>query len=197
MQISSGIYKGLKLNTPSGESTRPTGIKVRQAVFNTLQARLERASFLDLFAGSGSMGIEALSKGASSATFVENDKEAYKCLMLNLKEVKRRSDAQHLTHPHVQAIEQDVARFLKNSQKSAQRFDIIWADPPYLDIPKIWASIFSEKLQELTKDNGLLIIESDEDGYRAISEAFDTFESFSLLKYSKYGYSHVSIWEKT
>ena len=94
LRIIGGKFKGRLIKTPKGEKTRPTSAILRKAVFDICQNQITDARFLDLFAGSGAMGLEALSRGASHATFVERDKHSVSCLkenlaLLNLRFVKR------------------------------------------------------------------------------------------------------------
>lgn len=104
---------------------RPTSSKLRGSVFNSLQDRIEGASFLDLFAGSGAVGLEALSRGASSATFIERDLTAIQCIRENLQRLKE--EATILKMPVIHGL-----------KRLNQRFDIIYIDPPYaLDIHPI------------------------------------------------------------
>src|SRR5262249_40855980 len=85
MRIISGIYKNRILASPKGLTTRPTSEKLRGALFNICQSYVEGAVFLDLFAGSGAMGIEALSRGAASSTFIDDDRESIRCIKANLE----------------------------------------------------------------------------------------------------------------
>lgn len=121
MRIISGSMKGRKLYAPSGLGVRPTSDKVKEALFNILSDRMEGAAFLDLFAGTGSVGIEALSRGAKEVVFVEKSKKHIGFLKKNLSltTVEGRSA--------VFSMEAD--EFLK--KKKAGPFDFIFIDPPY------------------------------------------------------------------
>lgn len=121
LKIVGGIYKGLRLDTPSSQITRPTAEVLREAVFNMCQHKIGEALFLDLYAGSGAMGVEALSRGAKSAFFVENHPQALKALKKNLSKV---AEGAHL-YPY------DVNVALKKLQNTL--FDIVYIDPPYGD----------------------------------------------------------------
>lgn len=139
LRIIAGKYKGRLLKTPKGPKTRPTLAKLREAVFNICQHEISGARFLDLFAGSGAMGIEALSRGASHATFVENDRQALRCIAENIKTLQLESQT-------------TVVRSLKTLTSS---FDIVYLDPPY-ETPI--APIIDE-LFPLLAPNALLFIE--------------------------------------
>lgn len=120
MQIIGGKFRNRKLVAPKGSSTRPTPGRLREAIFNICQHYIEDAQFLDLFSGSGAMGLEALSRGAKAATFVESSKEAFRSIQQNAKNL----DVEKSCH----IIFGDV---FQNIKKLKTKFDIIYADPPY------------------------------------------------------------------
>ena len=123
MRVIAGSAGGMRLKTPKGEKTRPTADRVKEAVFSIIQFETQGSHFLDLFAGTGQMGIEALSRGASHAVFVDEWKDA--CLLV--KENLR------LTGLTGQAtVLQD--NYLSYLQKCKERFDIVFLDPPYAEI---------------------------------------------------------------
>ena len=93
MRIITGKAKGIILKTPAGEATRPTAERVKEAVFSMLQFDIEGRSVLDLFAGSGQMGLEALSRGAQEATFVDKSKEAIKLIKENIEKTRLSDNA--------------------------------------------------------------------------------------------------------
>jgi 16S rRNA (guanine966-N2)-methyltransferase len=121
MRVIAGTARGRRLATPPGRGTRPTGDKVRQAVFNALESlgRVDGATVLDLYAGSGALGIEALSRGAARCTFIESDRAAAAVVRANLAVVAG-ADATVVTTT--------VERFLAHQPASA---DLILIDPPY------------------------------------------------------------------
>lgn len=123
MRINSGIHKGRQLQVPKGGNVRPTFTKLKQAVFNICSQTLVEADFLDLFAGAGGMGLEALSRGARFATFVEQNKGAQEAISANIA-LLHEEGRSHL-------IRSDVATALHRFAKSGKTFDIIFADPPY------------------------------------------------------------------
>ena len=123
MRIIAGIYKNRALTCPKGGQTRPTSGLLRGAVFNICQMRMEGATFLDLFAGSGAMGIEALSRGASFATFIEADRESFKCIKKNIETLDIASQTS--------VLHGDVFRLIESLAKHQHRYSIIYADPPY------------------------------------------------------------------
>jgi 16S rRNA (guanine966-N2)-methyltransferase len=122
MRVIAGKYKGRILKTVPDNSVRPATDKVRGAIFNVMQSRIDwsAAVVLDLFAGSGSVGIEALSRGAKKVVFVENNRAAMKFLTGNLESIGAAGDAQ--------IVQGDVFHFLKSAYRT---YDVVFADPPY------------------------------------------------------------------
>ncbi|MBE5870866.1 MAG: 16S rRNA (guanine(966)-N(2))-methyltransferase RsmD [Lachnospiraceae bacterium] len=122
MRVIAGTARSLQLETPQGLDTRPTTDRIKETLFNILQFDLPQARFLDLFAGSGAIGIEALSRGAAEAVFVENEKTAVGCMERNL------------AHTHLEkkgkVLKQDVFVALQMLEYKGA-FDIIFMDPPY------------------------------------------------------------------
>lgn len=122
MRIASGTLRGRGLESPKNVDMRPTTEKCRLALFNICQHICEGANFLDLFAGSGAMGIEALSRGANKATFVDSNVNCVKCIRNNLETLELKNEI---------IIHADVFSAMKRLGKQSQQFDIIYADPPY------------------------------------------------------------------
>ena len=119
VQIIAGIRKGHRIDAPKGLTTRPTSDRVRENVFNLVAPWLEDAVVLDLFAGSGAMGIEALSRGAGRAVFVESSGDACRVIEHNLDKLR-------LTGAEVSC--RDVMRFLGADTRT---YDLVFCDPPY------------------------------------------------------------------
>jgi 16S rRNA (guanine966-N2)-methyltransferase len=123
MRITAGAERGRKIRAPRGASTRPTGAKVREAIFNILGPLSDHAA-LDLYAGTGALGIEALSRGAGQATFVERDGRALSALHRNLREFHMAGRAR--------VMDCGVAIALHRlSDEKRQRFSWVFVDPPY------------------------------------------------------------------
>lgn len=150
MRVTGGILKGRQLTAPAGQHVRPTIDKVREAVFNILAHEVPGAAVLDLFAGAGTLGIEALSRGAESAVFVENASAATRVLQKNLDQL----------HLEALTLQMDWSAALKRLAENRQRFDLIFADPPYQKFtPAQIADAVAES--RLLAPNGILIIETD------------------------------------
>jgi 16S rRNA (guanine966-N2)-methyltransferase len=125
MRITSGIHGGRQLQVPRVETIRPTQDRVRQAVFSSLGERVVGAAVLDLFAGTGAMGLEALSRGAARVTWVERDREVLRALRANLDRILGGMPAGCLV------LGDDVFRQLPRAAAAAGPYDLVFADPPY------------------------------------------------------------------
>ena len=123
MRVIAGKARRLNLKTPQGYDTRPTTDKIKETLFNILNSYLADADFLDLFSGSGAIGIEALSRGAKYAAFVENDRAALECIKSNLKYTKLDSQAELYSMGVLEAI--------KALEIKGKVFDVVFMDPPY------------------------------------------------------------------
>lgn len=123
MRVIAGKARRLQLKTPEGFETRPTTDKIKETLFNILNPYLADADFLDVFSGSGAIGIEALSRGAKYAAFIENSKPAIECIRANLRFTKLEKEAEIFALNAVDAI-----RALEIKGKV---FDVIFMDPPY------------------------------------------------------------------
>lgn len=147
MRVITGSARGVRLKTPDGLKTRPTSDRVKEAVFSMIQFEIEGGRFLDLFAGTGQMGIEALSRGATSAVFVDGWKDACQLVRENLRLTKLSDKAK--------VVNSDYLSYL---QSCREKFDIVFLDPPY-------AEFFLEnalnKISEIDilSDRGIIICE--------------------------------------
>jgi len=123
MRIIAGRFRGKKLRGPRGTGLRPTSDRLREALFNILGPHLENLSFLDVFAGSGAVGIEAISRGALQVTFVESDRRACRLIEQNLELCKAQAGSRLLPL--------DAFRALRQLAREGRTFDIVFLDPPY------------------------------------------------------------------
>ncbi len=123
MRVIAGKAKRIKLKTIEGLETRPTTDRIKETLFNMIQPMLIDSNFLDLFSGSGAIGIEALSRGAKSAVFVENNKNSVNCIRENLV-------ATNLMQ-HTEVMHMDVCSAMTSLDSKGKSFDIIFMDPPY------------------------------------------------------------------
>lgn len=123
LHIIAGTFKNRKLKSPKSSETRPTTGKMREALFNICQNYIENARFLDVFAGSGAMGIEALSRGASSSVFIDHSRESIRCIQENLQTLGLENKGQSLCG--------DALAMIKKLDERSEKFHIIYIDPPY------------------------------------------------------------------
>lgn len=171
ISIISGRFKKRKLATPRGTTTRPTLGKVRETLFNICQQEIEDATFLDLFAGAGTIGFEALSRGARFVTFVESDRFAIQAIEENIKQLQVKRETR--------LIKQNVFKALEGLPPA----DLIFADPPY-------GQGFGERLLELAMKHSLvksaLFIEEDHE--------LPTPKGLELLSCRKMGRTYLHHW---
>jgi 16S rRNA (guanine966-N2)-methyltransferase len=147
MRIIAGSHKGHTIAAPKGLATRPTSDRVREAVFNIVAQWVEDAQVLDLFAGSGAMGLEALSRGARRAVLVEADERACRAIDANLAKLR-------LTGAEV--VCRDVASFVASETR---RYDLVFCDPPYDDYAA-FEHLLARYAPRLLADDGLLVLET-------------------------------------
>ena len=150
MRVIAGSRKGHKLAAPRGLDTRPTSDRVRENVFN-LVGPVDGARVLDLFAGSGALGIEALSRGATSAVFVERDLDA-------VRTIKRNLDKLRLTGARV--VHGDVLRAVAQEALAGAKYDLVLVDPPYGMLTEIQPRL-ARHLPPLLAADGVLVVETD------------------------------------
>ena len=152
MRVISGKLRGKKLICPKDNRIRPTSDKVKGAIFNILQAQINGTKCLDLFAGTGNLGIEAISRGANHCTFIENNAESLKILSKNIQLCGILSCSR--------TIKQDVLNGLQKLHTENNSYDIIFADPPY-DYQETQILVAKIIGAQLLKPEGIIIIEHD------------------------------------
>lgn len=175
MRVITGSAKGIGLVSPKGkEITRPTTDRVKEGIFSAIQFEVYGKEVLDLFAGSGQLGIEALSRGATSCVFVDSNKESLTCIKQNLLATKLNEKAV--------VFNSDVLSFVKTTK---QTFDFIFLDPPYFD-PVLLPVL--NQLFGLLKPGGKIFCESRK------QEKFDLLDKkLEIKKQYKYGSIIVSL----
>ena len=169
MRVITGTARGKRLLSPDGNDIRPTSDKVKESVFSAIQFDIEGASVLDLFAGSGQLGIEALSRGADSAVFVDKSAAAVSIVKKNLASTRLEDKATVVTA--------DYSSFIAGA---AKKFDIAFLDPPYL------LGMLPDALLKTTKimnQNGIIICEHPCDIY--LDEEIGNFYLHKRYKYNK------------
>ncbi len=178
MRIISGIRKGLKLKSPEGMNTRPTTDRVKESVFNLLQFQIPCDAVLDLFAGSGALGIEAISRHCGHATFVDQNRQAVALIQENIGTAHFQESAT--------VICKDALSFLMDCDTS---FDLIFLDPPY-NMGFLDPVLQKIADKSLLKENGIIVIESEENG-----EVVDT-SLFSVRRVAKYGKTVITLLQR-
>jgi 16S rRNA (guanine966-N2)-methyltransferase len=176
VRIVAGSRKGHSIEAPSGVVTRPTGDRVREALFSIV-GPVEDASVLDLFAGSGALGLEALSRGASGCVFVESDRAAARVIRSNLEKLR-------LTGA---VIAGDVGRALRDEAARARRYDLVLADPPYDD----WARhepVLRTLVPPVLADDALVVVET--------SERIEPDLPLDLVTTRRYGSARITVFSR-
>ena len=179
MRVITGKARGVQLKTPEGLQTRPTTDRVKEALFSIIQFEIPCARVLDLFGGTGQLGIEALSRGAKSAVFVDESEKACALIKENLRRTKMLEDAK--------VVRSDYMQYLQNCR---EQFDIVFLDPPY-------AEVFLENaLKKLTEidilqSGGIIVAE------RPVEKELPwEFEGFTRSKDYKYGKTFLTLYRK-
>ena len=177
MRIIAGAKKGHRIAAPRGATTRPTSDFVRETAFNLI-GPVDGATVLDLFAGSGAMGLEALSRGAASAVFVEDDREACRTIDRNLDKL-RLSGAR--------VVQQDALRALAAEAAAGRRYDLVLVDPPYEMFSSLQNGL-SKYLPAVLAEDGLMVVET---GARDEPE----LPPLSKRTSRRYGSARISLFE--
>lgn len=205
MQISSGWAKGLRLTVPEGLGTRPTSSKVRAAIANMIAPYVGDAMVLDVFAGSGALGLEAVSRGARGAVLVESGAAALKCLRANVAAMEARGSKQDLNKNMFTVVGRDAgeacgaaapsgaAAFAASIVGRAGPYDVIAMDPPY-DAAYAWFERLAPAFAAFAAPDATLVVETgagDLARLQALAEPFP----WVLVKERSYGDTMVTIWE--
>ncbi|MBC8184253.1 16S rRNA (guanine(966)-N(2))-methyltransferase RsmD [candidate division KSB1 bacterium] len=182
MRVIAGQCKGRVLFSPKGKSIRPTSDRTKEFIFNYIGDFVLNVTFLDLFAGTGNISIEALSRGAQSATLVDKSSEAIKLIHKNIDLVNYALKCS--------IIRKDAANYLKFAGNKTYNFGLIFADPPYSD------TIYQKILEKIDKSDvlrkgGLFILEHSSTDINNLE-----LKNLRLKKYKKMGNSTVTIYEK-
>ena len=153
MRIIAGKFRGRKLKSPPSLDTRPTSDRLRETLFNILAPRIEGARFLDLCAGSGAVGIEALSRGAAHVTFVDRSRKMSGLIETSL-------EALDISQDGFEIVCGDAMKFLRGrAKKAAPAFDIIFYDPPYATNYEVVLDYVGTHAMRLSADDGSVIVE--------------------------------------
>jgi 16S rRNA (guanine966-N2)-methyltransferase len=186
MRIIAGKYRGRKLKSPPSLQTRPTSDRLRETLFNILAPRIEGARFLDLCAGSGAVGIEALSRGAAHATFVDQSRRMCALIEANLDEFGVDDEEREVVCSEASAL---LRRLIK---KEPPRLDIIFFDPPYAADYAVVLDYVGERTERLLTKDGVMIVE-----HHKKNELEDEFGPLHRYRLLKQGDSCLSFYEAT
>ncbi len=180
MRIIAGRARGTQLFAPKGTDTRPTLDRIKESLFNILQSHIPDALVLDLFAGSGALALESISRGAQGAVLVDYNREAQTCILKNIEKLRMGEQATLIPCQWSTALEQCVAK--------KHRFDLIYLDPPYrMHILAEIADALAQK--KLLANNAVLVLEHQADYVPILGE------SFSLLSIRTYGDTHIHLYQ--
>ena len=183
MRIIGGLSRGTKLYTLDGLDTRPTLDRVREALFNILQNNIRDAIVLDLFAGSGAIGLESISRGAQKAVLCDKNKKAIDIIKKNVEKLR--------VEDKVKIAFTDYENFLNTSK---EKFDFIYIDPPY-KTNFISDSIKIINNRNLLSDNGIIVAETDEEE-RVKNEIKELNVSINIYDVRKYGRARLIFMRK-
>ena len=179
MRVITGKARGIQLKTPEGMLTRPTADRVKEALFSIINFDIPGAKILDLFGGTGQLGIEALSRGASNAVFVDAREESCKLIRENLKRTKLDQDAR--------VVRSDYLDYLSRCR---EQYDIIFLDPPYAEV-FLENAIKNITEIDILRSNGIIVAE------RPLGKELPwDFEGYSRSKDYKYGKVLLTIYRK-
>jgi 16S rRNA (guanine966-N2)-methyltransferase len=176
LRIISGKYRGRKLKSPPSLQTRPTSDRLRETLFNILAPRIKGARFLDLCAGSGAVGIEALSRGAGHATLVDQSRRMCGLIAANLDEFG-------IDEEESEVVCSEVVAFLRRRAKVGSTqgaFDIIFFDPPYAADYEVVLDCIGEHAPQLLTEDGLMIVEHHKKN--ELKEEFGSLHRYRSLK---------------
>ena len=188
MRVTGGEFGGRTLKTPKTDAVRPTQDRVRQALFNIVQFEVAGADFLDLFAGSGAVGIEALSRGAASVTFVESDRRHLAVIAENLKALSSCGGAAAQRLAACRTVRADAYRWIGGY--SGPGFSMAFADPPYaLGEERGYASVLAALAERgVVRPGGLFVAEMT-----SVQGAEET-PGWKLLRDRTYGKTRLCVW---
>lgn len=177
MRIISGKHRGTKLYTLEGEATRPTLDRVKEPLFSILNFDLPKAVVLDLFAGSGALGLEAISRGADEVVLCDNSTKAIHIIEQNVDKLQERLKSR--------ILQRDFQAALAVLKQEGKKFDIVFLDPPYKTEFAVQASRLIAQY-DLLKEDGIIVIETDQkEDVKTSIRALNIFEIYDERKYGR------------
>jgi len=182
MRIITGKAKGVRLATLNGDAVRPTTEMAKEGIFSAIQFDLAEKSFLDLFAGSGQMGLEALSRGASSCVFVDCSEDSLAIVRKNVEKTGFQSQSR--------LVRSEYGEFIKSAAKKKLSFDYIFADPPYEK--DLTAELIKRIIRaDMLKPGGLLMVETAADSWEEDKVPQEVWEKIASVKQYKFSKCYV------
>lgn len=182
MRIITGIAKGRSIKAPEGQNTRPTSDRVKESLFNIISKKIYGAKVLDLFSGTGNLGLEALSRGAETCTFIEKNNDTYKILAYNVENLGFASSSQ--------LYKSDAFSALELLGRNNKKYDIIFLDPPY-SMGLVEKSIKRIKELVLLDKNGIIVSECDEK-----DSVPENIYDIKIYRSEKYGRTKIYFWHE-
>lgn len=176
MRIISGKARGTKLYTLDGLTTRPTLDRIKEPLFNIISFNLQDSVVLDLFAGSGALGLEAISRGASRVVFCENNRKAIEIVEKNIEKTK--------FNDKTILIKKDFEKALDDIANTNTKFDIVFLDPPY-KTDYIYKALIKIINLNLLNEDAILLVETDEPD--RIHNEIDSIKNINIYDERKYG----------
>ncbi|MGL5695053.1 MAG: 16S rRNA (guanine(966)-N(2))-methyltransferase RsmD [Peptostreptococcaceae bacterium] len=181
MRVISGKARGLKLDTPKNQDVRPTTDRVKESLFNMINPYIRESNILDLFAGTGSLGIECLSRGAKKCVFIDKSKDSIKIVNSNVKKARVENESTVLNVDFKEAV--------KRLSAKNEKFDVIFMDPPYYENMFIECLKSIDELNLLVQD-GIIVVEHD------TKEKFDdSIGNLYKSREKKYGNTTITFYK--
>lgn len=182
MRIISGKARGTKLYTLEGQNTRPTLDRVKESLFNIIQNEIQGCIFLDLFSGSGAIGLEAVSRGAKKAILCDNSKEAINIIKKNIEKTHMQEQ--------IELYQTSFTKLLKENIK--EKIDIAYIDPPY-DTNFVYEAVKIMTEKDMLTENSIIIVETDQE--KRIKQEINNLE-IEIIDQRKYGRAHLIFLKK-
>jgi 16S rRNA (guanine(966)-N(2))-methyltransferase RsmD len=174
MRIIAGKYRGRKLKSPPSSQTRPTSDRLRETLFNILAPQIKGTRFLDLCAGTGAVGIEALSRGAKYVTFVDQSRKM--CALIEVN-----TSALRVAEQEFEVVAAEASEYLRRrAKKKSDPFEIIFFDPPYTADYEAILNLIAEQARQLLSADAIVVVEHHKK--RELADAFGSLKRYRLLK---------------
>lgn len=195
IKLNAGWCRGLTLKSVPGSHTRPTSSRVREAIWNAIISRIEVSRMMDLFAGSGAVGIEGLSRGVEEVVFVESFSKAFHLLDDNIKQVKLRAKKQGID-VSISTKNMSSEAFLARESSGKPSYDLLWLDPPYQYVRQFLGSQV-DRLIACVSENGMIVCESHADDGEYLADLFVKTDPCFRVEQKKYATTLITMVRKS